>query len=130
MDKWEDNAETSTTEGAEAQVRLGSHQEHTHELPHRDGLMKVRLGTKKEGVQGMFYYVLDSLHFGQREGTSKKGGRYLSNGGLWWACEDLQTWDGRGGKSLYMNYGHSSHQGRHRPAGCEGFTLHSFGEVD
>jgi hypothetical protein len=111
------------------QERFGSHQEHHHELPHRDGLMKVKLSYKKEGIRGMFYYVLDSLHFGQREG-GKKNSNYHSNSGLWWVCEDVSTWDGRGGKALYVDMGDSNYSGRHRPAGCEGFTLHSFGDVE
>lgn len=123
---------TAQTEnqGEAPQVHLGSRQVHTAEAPHREGLMKVELGTKKEGLDGTFYYVLDALYFGLQGKKGVVRGRPTSNGGLWWVCEPRPTYDGHGGKAVYVNFGEANFQHRTKPSGCEGFTLHSFGQDD
>jgi len=107
-----------------------------HEKQH---LMRMELSTKKDGVQGEFFWALSSLHFaavtGPAASTSVKrradlGKDGLTNGGLWWVCEGKEAHDGRIGRTLYMDYGTPNFRLRRVPTGCEAWTLHSLGSSD
>ncbi|KAG8937122.1 hypothetical protein FRC03_009659 [Tulasnella sp. 419] len=122
-----------------------SHSAEASQYSFKKDLLKLEISTKKRGVKGDFYYVMDSLHFGLRgAGAGKqlrigdqkqfvvKGSEAAREGetneGLWWVCEEKRTHEGVPGRAVYLDFKGWNFHNRPAPDGCEAFTFHSFGQ--
>ncbi|KAG9037724.1 hypothetical protein FRB95_004570 [Tulasnella sp. JGI-2019a] len=112
----------------------------------RDGLYKLKIGAKKEGIEGEWYYIGSSLHFAKNrlppplkkgvevDVTAKRVWRDNqwtllpdNNEGVYWACELRPSANNIWGRELYLDFHAYDYGKRPKPDHCTLMTLHSWG---